>query len=189
MAAPLNIQTPSKTWELSLYELHRSPQVSVLLYYWSICPLEVWQAFITALSFISFCSCRRYNKIKVVSHDWLRQEFDWRILPPITCRVRLTNGSSEASGCPLVSIVHHLWRMWTSRVRQTVSSQAWRNTCVSSGGHHGRDGGGGVPPLSAQRADVSHLSGHAEEHHDDQRVSPPLLLRLHRHRAAFRVRS
>ncbi|KAF3834381.1 hypothetical protein F7725_025585 [Dissostichus mawsoni] len=26
MAAPVNIQTPSKSWELSLYELHRSPQ-------------------------------------------------------------------------------------------------------------------------------------------------------------------
>ncbi|XP_024154161.1 E3 ubiquitin-protein ligase RING2-A [Oryzias melastigma] len=26
MAAPINIQTPSKTWELSLYELHRTPQ-------------------------------------------------------------------------------------------------------------------------------------------------------------------
>ncbi|XP_076610217.1 E3 ubiquitin-protein ligase RING2-A-like isoform X2 [Chaetodon auriga] len=30
MAAPLNIQTPSKTWELSLYELHRSPQEAIM---------------------------------------------------------------------------------------------------------------------------------------------------------------
>lgn len=29
MAAPVNIQAPSKTWELSLYELHRSPQVKL----------------------------------------------------------------------------------------------------------------------------------------------------------------
>ncbi|XP_062904346.1 E3 ubiquitin-protein ligase RING2-B-like isoform X1 [Mobula hypostoma] len=28
MAAPVNTQNPSKTWELSLYELHRTPQVS-----------------------------------------------------------------------------------------------------------------------------------------------------------------
>lgn len=27
MAAPANAQTASKTWELSLYELHRTPQV------------------------------------------------------------------------------------------------------------------------------------------------------------------
>lgn len=33
MAAPVNIQAPSKTWELSLYELHRSPQVKL-----SVCP-------------------------------------------------------------------------------------------------------------------------------------------------------
>ncbi|XP_029299392.1 E3 ubiquitin-protein ligase RING2-A-like isoform X2 [Cottoperca gobio] len=30
MAAPINIQTPSKTWELSLYELHRSPQEAIM---------------------------------------------------------------------------------------------------------------------------------------------------------------
>ncbi|CAJ1082880.1 E3 ubiquitin-protein ligase RING2-A-like isoform X3 [Xyrichtys novacula] len=30
MAAPVNIQTPSKTWELSLYELHRSPQEAII---------------------------------------------------------------------------------------------------------------------------------------------------------------
>ncbi|KAK5883129.1 hypothetical protein CesoFtcFv8_019492 [Champsocephalus esox] len=30
MAAPVNIQTPSKSWELSLYELHRSPQEAVV---------------------------------------------------------------------------------------------------------------------------------------------------------------
>ncbi|XP_053190625.1 E3 ubiquitin-protein ligase RING2-A-like isoform X3 [Scomber japonicus] len=30
MAAPVNIQTPSKTWELSLYELHRSPQEAIM---------------------------------------------------------------------------------------------------------------------------------------------------------------
>ncbi|KAK7916280.1 hypothetical protein WMY93_012041 [Mugilogobius chulae] len=30
MAAPVNIQTPSKTWELSLYELHRSPQEAIV---------------------------------------------------------------------------------------------------------------------------------------------------------------
>ncbi|KAM4631262.1 E3 ubiquitin-protein ligase RING2-A-like isoform 2-T2 [Polymixia lowei] len=30
MAAPLNIQNPSKTWELSLYELHRSPQEAIM---------------------------------------------------------------------------------------------------------------------------------------------------------------
>ncbi|XP_056262681.1 E3 ubiquitin-protein ligase RING2 isoform X2 [Pseudoliparis swirei] len=30
MAAPGNIQTPSKTWELSLYELHRSPQEAIM---------------------------------------------------------------------------------------------------------------------------------------------------------------
>ncbi|KAM9384643.1 E3 ubiquitin-protein ligase RING2-B-like isoform 2-T2 [Pholidichthys leucotaenia] len=29
MAAPVNIQAPSKTWELSLYELHRTPQAIV----------------------------------------------------------------------------------------------------------------------------------------------------------------
>lgn len=63
------------------------------------------------------------------------------------------------------------------------------DVCVCSGGHHGRDGGGGVSSLSAQRAHVSHLSGHAEKHHDHQRVSAPLLLRLHRHGAAIRVRT
>ncbi|XP_071386041.1 E3 ubiquitin-protein ligase RING2-A-like isoform X2 [Centroberyx affinis] len=30
MAAPVNIQNPSKTWELSLYELHRSPQEAIM---------------------------------------------------------------------------------------------------------------------------------------------------------------
>ncbi|XP_058475009.1 E3 ubiquitin-protein ligase RING2-A-like isoform X2 [Solea solea] len=30
MAAPVNIQTTSKTWELSLYELHRSPQEAIM---------------------------------------------------------------------------------------------------------------------------------------------------------------
>ncbi|XP_072315714.1 E3 ubiquitin-protein ligase RING2-A-like [Eucyclogobius newberryi] len=30
MAAPVNIQTSSKTWELSLYELHRSPQETII---------------------------------------------------------------------------------------------------------------------------------------------------------------
>ncbi|KAJ4928323.1 hypothetical protein JOQ06_016115 [Pogonophryne albipinna] len=30
MAAPVNIQTPSKSWELSLYELHRSPQEAIM---------------------------------------------------------------------------------------------------------------------------------------------------------------
>ncbi|XP_068602966.1 E3 ubiquitin-protein ligase RING2-A-like [Brachionichthys hirsutus] len=30
MATPVNIQTPSKTWELSLYELHRSPQEAIV---------------------------------------------------------------------------------------------------------------------------------------------------------------
>ncbi|KAK5620312.1 E3 ubiquitin-protein ligase RING2-A [Crenichthys baileyi] len=30
MAAPVNVQTPSKTWELSLYELHRSPQEAII---------------------------------------------------------------------------------------------------------------------------------------------------------------
>ncbi|XP_054910900.1 E3 ubiquitin-protein ligase RING2-A-like isoform X1 [Poeciliopsis prolifica] len=30
MAAPVNVQTPSKTWELSLYELHRSPQEAIV---------------------------------------------------------------------------------------------------------------------------------------------------------------
>ncbi|XP_049890686.1 E3 ubiquitin-protein ligase RING2-A-like isoform X1 [Epinephelus moara] len=30
MAAPVNIQTPTKTWELSLYELHRSPQLAIM---------------------------------------------------------------------------------------------------------------------------------------------------------------
>ncbi|XP_041811289.1 E3 ubiquitin-protein ligase RING2-A-like isoform X2 [Chelmon rostratus] len=30
MAAPVNIQTPSKTWELSLYELQRSPQEAIM---------------------------------------------------------------------------------------------------------------------------------------------------------------
>lgn len=30
MAAPVNIQTAGKTWELSLYELHRSPQEAVM---------------------------------------------------------------------------------------------------------------------------------------------------------------
>ncbi|XP_047200040.1 LOW QUALITY PROTEIN: E3 ubiquitin-protein ligase RING2-A-like [Hippoglossus stenolepis] len=30
MAAPVNLQTPSKTWELSLYELHRSPQEAIM---------------------------------------------------------------------------------------------------------------------------------------------------------------
>nr|XP_020511091.1 E3 ubiquitin-protein ligase RING2-A-like isoform X3 [Labrus bergylta] len=30
MAAPVNIQAPSKTWELSLYELHRSPQEAIV---------------------------------------------------------------------------------------------------------------------------------------------------------------
>ncbi|KAM6899242.1 E3 ubiquitin-protein ligase RING2-A-like isoform 1-T1 [Xenentodon cancila] len=30
MAAPVNVQNPSKTWELSLYELHRSPQVAIV---------------------------------------------------------------------------------------------------------------------------------------------------------------
>ncbi|XP_033847520.1 E3 ubiquitin-protein ligase RING2-A-like [Periophthalmus magnuspinnatus] len=30
MAAPVNVQTPSKTWELSLYELHRSPQEAIM---------------------------------------------------------------------------------------------------------------------------------------------------------------
>ncbi|XP_037329717.2 E3 ubiquitin-protein ligase RING2-A-like [Pungitius pungitius] len=30
MAAPVNIQTASKTWELSLYELHRSPQEAIM---------------------------------------------------------------------------------------------------------------------------------------------------------------
>lgn len=59
--------------------------------------------------------------------------------------------------------------------------------CLWSGGNHGRDRGGRVSSLSAQRAHVSHLSGHAEEHHDDQRMSAPLLLRLHRHGAAVRV--
>nr|XP_043908129.1 E3 ubiquitin-protein ligase RING2-A-like isoform X1 [Solea senegalensis] len=31
MAAPVNIQTTSKTWELSLYELHRSPQQEAIM--------------------------------------------------------------------------------------------------------------------------------------------------------------
>lgn len=30
MAAPVNVQTPSKSWELSLYELHRSPQEAIM---------------------------------------------------------------------------------------------------------------------------------------------------------------
>ncbi|XP_034016651.1 E3 ubiquitin-protein ligase RING2-A-like isoform X2 [Thalassophryne amazonica] len=30
MAAPLNVQSPCKTWELSLYELHRSPQEAIV---------------------------------------------------------------------------------------------------------------------------------------------------------------
>ncbi|KAM3858108.1 E3 ubiquitin-protein ligase RING2-A-like [Diretmus argenteus] len=30
MAAPVNIQNPIKTWELSLYELHRSPQEAIM---------------------------------------------------------------------------------------------------------------------------------------------------------------
>ncbi|XP_038135691.1 E3 ubiquitin-protein ligase RING2-A-like isoform X3 [Cyprinodon tularosa] len=30
MAAPVNVQAPSKTWELSLYELHRSPQEAIV---------------------------------------------------------------------------------------------------------------------------------------------------------------
>ncbi|XP_029918950.1 E3 ubiquitin-protein ligase RING2-A isoform X2 [Myripristis murdjan] len=30
MAMPVNIQNPSKTWELSLYELHRSPQEAIM---------------------------------------------------------------------------------------------------------------------------------------------------------------
>uniref|UniRef100_A0A4W5RXT6 RING-type E3 ubiquitin transferase n=2 Tax=Hucho hucho TaxID=62062 RepID=A0A4W5RXT6_9TELE len=30
MATPVNIQNPSKTWELSLYELHRSPQEAIM---------------------------------------------------------------------------------------------------------------------------------------------------------------
>ncbi|XP_062342644.1 E3 ubiquitin-protein ligase RING2-A-like [Osmerus eperlanus] len=30
MAAPVNIQNPSKSWELSLYELHRSPQEAIM---------------------------------------------------------------------------------------------------------------------------------------------------------------
>ncbi|XP_041664844.1 E3 ubiquitin-protein ligase RING2-A-like [Cheilinus undulatus] len=30
MTAPVNIQAPSKTWELSLYELHRSPQEAIV---------------------------------------------------------------------------------------------------------------------------------------------------------------
>ncbi|KAL0962347.1 hypothetical protein UPYG_G00338910 [Umbra pygmaea] len=30
MATPVNIQNPSKTWELSLYELHRSPQEAII---------------------------------------------------------------------------------------------------------------------------------------------------------------
>uniref|UniRef100_A0A3P8WUX9 RING-type E3 ubiquitin transferase n=1 Tax=Cynoglossus semilaevis TaxID=244447 RepID=A0A3P8WUX9_CYNSE len=30
MTAPVNIQTPSKNWELSLYELHRSPQEAIM---------------------------------------------------------------------------------------------------------------------------------------------------------------
>lgn len=30
MAVPVNIQNPSKTWELSLYELHRSPQAAIM---------------------------------------------------------------------------------------------------------------------------------------------------------------
>lgn len=57
------------------------------------------------------------------------------------------------------------------------------------GGHRRRDWGGGVSSLAAQRADVSHLSGHAEEHNDHQRVSAPLLLRLHRHRPAIWVKT
>ncbi|CAL9704029.1 unnamed protein product [Knipowitschia caucasica] len=30
MAAPVNVQAPSKSWELSLYELHRSPQEAIM---------------------------------------------------------------------------------------------------------------------------------------------------------------
>ncbi|KAK6323741.1 hypothetical protein J4Q44_G00060800 [Coregonus suidteri] len=30
MATPVNVQNPSKTWELSLYELHRSPQEAIM---------------------------------------------------------------------------------------------------------------------------------------------------------------
>ncbi|XP_035475924.1 E3 ubiquitin-protein ligase RING2-A-like [Scophthalmus maximus] len=30
MTAPVNVQTPSKSWELSLYELHRSPQEAIV---------------------------------------------------------------------------------------------------------------------------------------------------------------
>ncbi|XP_061111419.1 E3 ubiquitin-protein ligase RING2-A-like isoform X1 [Conger conger] len=30
MAAPVNVQNPSKTWELSLYELHRTPQEAIM---------------------------------------------------------------------------------------------------------------------------------------------------------------
>lgn len=58
---------------------------------------------------------------------------------------------------------------------------------VHAGGDHGRYGGGRLSSLPPQRAHVSNLSGHAEEHHDDQRVSAPLLLRLHRHCSAIRV--
>ncbi len=59
---------------------------------------------------------------------------------------------------------------------------------VVSGGDHGQHGDRRVSQKPPQRADVSHLSGHAEEHHDHQRVSASLLLRVHRHRAALRVR-
>lgn len=42
-------------------------------------------------------------------------------------------------------------------------------------------GDSGVTSEPAQRADVPHLPGHAEEHDDHQRMPAPFLFRLHHH--------
>ncbi|KAM3843832.1 E3 ubiquitin-protein ligase RING1 isoform 1-T1 [Vipera latastei] len=70
--------------------------------------------------------------------------------------------------------------------QQDLGAQPLRASPDPPGGHHGRDGDRRVPPQPAQRADVPHLPGHAQAHHDHQGVPAPLLLRLHRHRPAQR---
>lgn len=46
---------------------------------------------------------------------------------------------------------------------------------TGTGGYNRWTGDSSVAQVLAQRADVSYLSGHVEEHNDNQRMSAPLL--------------
>jgi len=69
---------------------------------------------------------------------------------------------------------------------QNVGAVAVRAAAQAAGGDHRQHGDRGVPAEPPQRADVSHLPGHAQEDDDDEGVPAPLLLRLHCDRPAFR---